>query len=86
MTDMQKFSRQRIEAELDARNLRARAYNGNFWDCRRNGATKLWKTRPNAFRIPVKIGFRSYGYITETSEIGRPGDGNNFDFIINSIV
>jgi hypothetical protein len=32
---------------------------------RRNGATKLWKTRPDEFRIPVKYGLRDYSYITE---------------------
>ena len=31
---------------------------------RRNGRTKLWKTRPDAFRIPVKYGWWDYGYIT----------------------
>lgn len=30
---------------------------------RRNGATKTWKTRPNEFRVPVKYGLYSYGYI-----------------------
>lgn len=33
---------------------------------RRNGATKLWKTRPTEFRIPVKFGLRTYDYITQT--------------------
>lgn len=36
---------------------------GKRW--RRNGRTKTWKTRPGEFRIPVKHGLRSYGYITE---------------------
>ena len=30
---------------------------------RRNGKTKLWKTRPTHFRIPVKYGLYDYGYI-----------------------
>jgi hypothetical protein len=30
---------------------------------RRNGATKLWKTRPNEFRVPVKFGMYAHGYI-----------------------
>lgn len=33
------------------------------YQARRNGATKTWRTRPNEFRIPIKIGFRGYGYI-----------------------
>ena len=32
---------------------------------RRNGKTKTWKTRPNEFKIPVKHGLYSYGYITQ---------------------
>jgi hypothetical protein len=31
---------------------------------RRNGRTKLWKTKPERFQIPVKHGLYSYGYIT----------------------
>ena len=36
---------------------------GTPYEARRNGATKTWKTRPGEFRIPIKIGFRGYGYI-----------------------
>jgi hypothetical protein len=36
----------------------------NVW--RRNGATKTWKSRPGAFRIPVKHGMYQYGYIDDT--------------------
>ena len=32
---------------------------------RRNGQTKTWKTRPDAFRVPVKHGLYAYGAITE---------------------
>ena len=31
---------------------------------RRNGETKVWKTREGEFRVPVKFGIRSYSYIT----------------------
>ena len=31
---------------------------------RRNGATKLWKTRPGDFKIPIKYGLYQHGYIT----------------------
>lgn len=30
---------------------------------RRNGQTKVWKTRPDEFRVPVKYGLRDYTYI-----------------------
>lgn len=80
------FTLERIERELDAGQIKARAHNGNFWSCRRNGRTQTWKTRPGEFRIPVKIGFRGHGAITQDSRIGRPGDGALPDFIINSMV
>ena len=31
---------------------------------RRNGKTKLWKTRPTEFQVPIKHGLRAYAYIT----------------------
>jgi hypothetical protein len=31
---------------------------------RRNGATKVWKTRPTEFKIPCKDGLYAYLYIT----------------------
>lgn len=34
---------------------------------RRNGANKLWKTRPNEFRIPVKYGMNGYYYIDQNN-------------------
>jgi hypothetical protein len=30
---------------------------------RRNGKTQIWKTRPNAFRVPVKRGLKEYAQI-----------------------
>lgn len=36
-----------------------------YWRCRRNGKTRLWKTRPDNFLIPVKAGFRATGAITQ---------------------
>lgn len=32
---------------------------------KRNGKTKLWKTRPDHFRIPVKRGLYDFGYVTQ---------------------
>ena len=32
--------------------------------CRVNGKVKLWKTRPNDFRVPVKHGLRNCFYLT----------------------
>ena len=32
--------------------------------CRVNGAIKLWKTRPDDFRLPVKHGLKDCFYIT----------------------
>lgn len=41
---------------------------GTPFNCRRNGRNKLWKTRPNDFRIPVKRGLYDYGYITQDNQ------------------
>lgn len=32
---------------------------------RRNGETKVWKTRPTDFRVPIKWGGCSYAYLTQ---------------------
>jgi hypothetical protein len=32
---------------------------------RRNGQTKLWKSRPDEFQVPIKWGLRGYGYLTQ---------------------
>ena len=48
---------------------------GRTWQLRRSGATKLWKTRPGEFRIPVKAGLKSCTYITHLSGFG---DGKEF--------
>lgn len=58
-----------IEKALDGGLIYARMANGNLWRLRRNGATKLWKTIPNQFRIPVKAGLKAYGALTDESEI-----------------
>jgi hypothetical protein len=52
-----------IEALLDTRQLQVLCGTG-WYDARRNGETKTWKRQPNAFRIPIKVGFRTCGYIT----------------------
>jgi hypothetical protein len=45
----------------------ARRKDGSCYVWRRNGQTQTWKTRPTAWRIPVKYGLRAYGQITESS-------------------
>jgi len=32
---------------------------------RANGKCKTWKTRPTEFKLPIKHGMYSYGYITQ---------------------
>ncbi len=36
-------------------------------ECRRNGKTKRWKSRPDQFRIPVKYGMYEYFYIDNSN-------------------
>jgi hypothetical protein len=43
---------------------RSNKHFGEERHCRRNGATKTWKTRPNEFKVPVKYGLYEYFYIT----------------------
>ena len=59
------MTRNEIETALDRGTLKVRQRSGTLWSVRRNGRTQTWKTRPNDFRIPIKIGFRSYGYIDQ---------------------
>jgi hypothetical protein len=56
-----------IEGALERGQLWAAMAGGRYWKLRRNGATKLWKTRPDAFNIPVKAGLRSAARIDQNS-------------------
>ena len=38
---------------------------GSQMKAKRNGQNKLWKTRPNEFKIPVKQGLYNFGYIDQ---------------------
>ncbi len=52
-----------LESLLDSGKLEILMTSGRYWKIRRNGKTKLWKTRPNDFRIPIKFGFKLCGAI-----------------------
>jgi len=39
--------------------------NGKSYLWRANGKCKVWKTRPNDFKLPIKHGLYAYGYITQ---------------------
>jgi len=65
------MTRKEADDALDGRRLYAVMSNGRHWLARRNGATKVWKTRPSEYRIPVKAGLKSCGYITEQSVLGE---------------
>jgi hypothetical protein len=53
-----------LEEHLDQHRLQVRMAKGNWLTIRRNGRTKMWKTRPGEFRIPIKFGFRGTGALT----------------------
>lgn len=76
-----------IENALACCNIWAKMTNGRYWRVRRNGATKLWVTRPDQFRIPVKAGFKSYGYIDHTSivRMAEAFDAESADFVISAV-
>lgn len=52
------MTREQVETALDRGALQA-SFNGSQWyDIRRNGATKTWKRDPNKVEIPCKVGFK----------------------------
>jgi hypothetical protein len=53
-----------VEDLLDRGMIMTLMSHGKWWKVRRNGQTKRWKTRPEEFRIPIKMGLYNYGYIT----------------------
>lgn len=57
---------QEVETALDGGRLYGCANSNRavWWKLRRNGQTKKWKTRPDDFRIPVKMGLRTCGQVT----------------------
>ena len=63
-----------VETALAAGHVWARMTHGAYWRCRRNGATRTWKTRPEDWSIPFKVGFREYGKINHDSLVARVGD------------
>lgn len=72
--------RYEIEATLDRRMLQGQNWkNGKWYDLRRNGATKLWKTRPNDYSIPVKAGLRDAFRIEHDCSITLRVRPDNFD-------
>ena len=73
------------EAALDAGDIKWLSPRHTWWECRRNGKTKLWKTRPDDYCIPVKCGFNAYDYITQQSLFCQPGDGPMTDFQLVSM-
>lgn len=38
------------------------------------GKVKTWKTRPDDFRIPVKYGLKTCGYVENTYERNNSGE------------
>ena len=70
------MTRIEIEDKLGKGLLWARMSNGNLWRLRRNGVTKLWKTRPNEYSIPVKAGLKLCGRITDLSDLVLQNDGS----------
>ena len=59
------ITRDNIDNLLDRGQIEVKMGNGNWWQLRRNGATKLWKRDETRIRIPVKAGFRATDQITE---------------------
>jgi len=60
---MEKVTRQNCEKLNKFEHITAKNADGTRIRARRNGKTKVWKTRPDDFEIPVKHGMYAYGYI-----------------------
>ena len=52
---------------------------GRWWQLRRNGVTRTWKTDPERVRVPVKAGLRVYDVIATYACDLRPRGGHLFD-------
>lgn len=50
--------------------MREKNSDGSPVRCRINGKCKLWKTRPDEFRLPVKYGLKTCFYINEQTAAG----------------
>lgn len=63
-----------LEDALDRAGLELFMTHNRWWGLRRNGRTRLWKTRPAEFAIPVKAGFRATLQLTE-ADLDRYNEG-----------
>lgn len=59
------YTREQFEAALAAGKVKARMAKGSLWSVRRNGKTKTWKRDTERWEIPIKIGFKTYGTVTQ---------------------
>jgi len=71
---MTQINRYNIDQLLDSGKLEVAMKNGRWWQLRRNGATKTWKTDPERIRVPVKMGMYGYDVIaTYSQDLGPKG-------------
>jgi hypothetical protein len=66
MTITKPITRENLDNYLDGGVLYIAMTNGKWYRVRRNGKTKLWKSDASKFRLPIKYGFRHYGYLDES--------------------
>ena len=71
-----------VEDALKDGRLWIATHHGRYWQCRRNGKTQVWKTRPREFSIPIKAGFRACSRIEHDSWIGTAKE--RADFVISA--
>jgi hypothetical protein len=74
-----------LEGALARGHLWVAMRHGKYWQLRRNGEIKLWKTKPEWFSIPVKAGLKSCTRITHESKFACITDHNWqwADFVIS---
>ena len=60
------ITRGNLESLLESGQIEVAMRNGNWWQIRRNGATKRWRKDQSRIAIPIKAGLKAFGKITET--------------------
>ena len=79
---MTEINAETIDSLLDSGRLYVKMRNGNWWQLRRNGATKRWKRDPERFYVGVKAGLHVYDAIAcDREDLPRGGHLPNSPFL-----
>jgi hypothetical protein len=73
-----------VERALADGHLWAYMRHGRYWQLRRNGMTKRWKTRPSDYEIPVKAGMAACHRLDHNTRIATidESDWRSANFVV----